>query len=133
MKSASANKDQLSLGPLELRGSEPQGSTFRSSEPNSEALGSSEQLAAELLHAAFKRAGLDNKDIAHLCGVSQSLVEKWRSTEARGCPSFVQMLCLPPSFHISLHREMNARFGFGRAALARLIGAAEDLALVMEK
>ena len=40
------------------------------------------------------------------------------------------MLLLPASFHIALHRVMNRRYGFGRAALKRLLDAAGDLAVV---
>lgn len=128
----SRSQFQMNLPPVEVRGSEQPKATFRKSEQDAEPFGRSEQLAAKLLDAAFEAAGLDNKEIAHLCGVSVSLVEKWRSTEARGCPSFVQLLCLPPSFHIALHRQMNRKFGFGRAAVARLLGAVEDLVLVVE-
>src|SRR5688572_7529087 len=105
MKS-SARKDDRNLGRLPLQTSEQlkatfrkseqpipasteTASAFRTSEPQDAALGNAEQLAAELLDEAFTRAGLENKEIAHLCGVSVSLVEKWRSREARGCPSLV--------------------------------------------
>lgn len=121
---------QRSLPPMELRGSEHPGPAFRNSEQVEEALGSSERLAADLLNTAFSAAHLDNKQIAHLCGVSVSLVEKWRSTEARGCPSLVQILLLPPTFHLALHRAMNARFGFGREALRRVLDDLGDLVAV---
>lgn len=129
---SSRRKDQLSLPPMELRASERQGTAFRKSEQGDEALGKTEQIAAVLLNEAFDACGLENKEIAHLCDVSVSLVDKWRSTEARGCPSFVQMLLLPPSFHLELHRAMNARFGFGRAILRRFLDDAADLALLVE-
>jgi len=117
---------------LPLRTSEQLKAPFRSSERGADALSQSEQIAAELLRAAFKRARLNDKEIAHLCGVSRSLVEKWSSTEQRGCPSFVQLLLLPPSFHYALHKEMNARFGFGKQALRDLMDAAGSLAMVIE-
>lgn len=91
-----------------------------------------EQAAAELLHAAITAATLTNQEVAHLCGVSENLVEKWRSTHSRGCPSFAQMLCLPPRFHWELHRAMNRRYGFGRQALLELLAAAGSLAMVIE-
>jgi DNA-binding transcriptional regulator YiaG len=119
--------------PLPLRTSEQLKVGLRTSEPETVVLGKAEQLAAELLNDAFDRAQLENKEIAHLCGVSVSLVEKWRSREARGCPSFVQMLLLPPSFHIALHRSMNERFGFARQALRDLLESAGTLAMVLEK
>lgn len=124
------SSEQLKAG---LRKSEPQSNSdamFRNTEPSADACGKAEHIAAELLDDAFTRAGLTNKEIAHLCGVSVSLVEKWRSTEARGCPSFVQMLLLPPVFHLSLHKAMNARFGYARAALLDLIEAAGALAVL---
>lgn len=117
---------------MPLRASEQSAAAFRKSEPTDDALGSSERLAATLLDEAIERAGLTNKEVAHLCGVSVSLVEKWRSTEARGCPSFVQMLLLPPAFHLELHRAMNRTFGFGRAALVQLLDAAGSLAVLTE-
>jgi len=90
----------------------------------------SSELAARWFDEALTRAGLESKEVAHLLGVSVSLVDKWRSTNEQRCPSFVQMLCLPPRFHFELHRVMNRHFGFGRAALARVIEAAGDLAAV---
>lgn len=121
---------------LPVRSSEQLKASFRTSEQQPETFGNAEQnadvLASELFDHACKATGLENKDIAHLCGVSVSLVEKWRSRETRGCPSFIQMLLLPPAFHIALHRAMNQRMGFGRAALQRLMDAASDLALVIE-
>lgn len=125
-------KSAARLSDLPVRTSEQLKAPFRSSEPASETCGSSERLAAELLDAAFAAAGLSNKDIAHLCGVSQSLVEKWRSTESRGAPSFVQLLLLPPAFHITLHKLLNRRFGFSRAALRDLLEAAGSLALLVD-
>lgn len=124
--------DQLRLPPMELRDSEQVPAAFRNSEQPDQVFGKSEQNAAALLNVAFAQAGLENKDIAHLCGVSVSLVEKWRAADSRGCPSFAQLLMLPPAFHIELHRVMNKRFGFGRAALQRLTDAMADLALVVE-
>lgn len=118
---------------MELRDSEQRDPAFRNSEHEIEALGKSEQLAATFLGEAIEHAGLTNKEVAHLCGVSVSLVEKWRSIEARGCPSFVQMLLLPPAFHLELHRAMNRRFGFGAQILARLLNDVSDLALVVER
>ena len=130
---ASSNKDQLSLPPMPLRGSEQADPSLRNSQQDEAALRRSEQLAAEALDAAFFEAHLENKDIAFLCGVSVSLVEKWRTADQRGCPSLVQMLLLPPAFHCALHRQLNKRFGFGRAALVRLLDAVGDLALVVNE
>jgi hypothetical protein len=105
--------------------------SLRTSEPHDEALRQSERDAADLLNEAFKDAKLENKEAAFLCGVSESLVEKWRSKDQRGAPSFVQMLCLPPKFHYALHKQMNKRYGFGKAALRDLMDAAGSLAMVI--
>lgn len=129
----SRHQSQLSLGPLQLRDSEQRADSFRISEQDDEAFGKAERASAEILNEAFEGAALDNKEIAHLCGVSVSLVEKWRSAEARGCPSFVQMLRLPFSFHWHLHKALNRRFGFGKHALAQLLEAAGMLAVGMER
>ena len=133
MSSKSRVDSQRTLGPMELRKSEPSGDLFRNSEHDPDGFRKSEQFAAELLHEALKVAGLDNKDIAYLCGVSQSLVEKWRSTEARGCPSYAQLLCLPASFHIALFRLMNKKLGLGRALIADVLQDVSLLALAVER
>lgn len=148
-------KSQLNLPPVEVRKSEQPSAPFRNPEhqPGPErlgaaVLGNSEQrlaalriqehaddrhvLAASILDEAFRLANLESKEAAHLVGVSTSLVDKWRSVDERGCPSLAQLLMLPPTFHIALHRVMNRRFGFGRAALSRLLEAAGDLALGVE-
>lgn len=88
--------------------------------------------AAQLLDAALEAAGISSKEVSILAGVSESLVSRWRSGNYTEAPSFAQMLLMPPSFHIALHRQMNRKFGFGRAALARLLGAVEDLAMCVE-
>ena len=135
---ASRQQNQLNLPPALLQGSEHQPVVLRKSEQASNALRTAEQaddssrIAAELFDAAVVASKLRNPEIAHLIGVSESLVQKWRSAETRECPSFVQMLRLPPAFHIELHRAMNKRFGFGRAALNRLLDAVSDLSLVVE-
>ena len=139
-------KHQPTSGGLPLRSSEPLKATLRSSErsrPRGDALGfsehdpdalrESERDAARLLDQAFTDAGLETKVIADLCGVSPSLVEKWRSTEARGGPSFLQLLCLPPAFHLAMNKLLNQRYGFGRAALLDLLDAVGRLALLAEE
>lgn len=107
---------------------------FRKSEDGGYVLASElfDAAMAVLEHPDRKGTRLNNKDVADLCGVSESLVHKWRSSDQRACPSFAQMLCLPPAFHLELHRAMNRRFGFGRAALAQLLEAAGALALFVE-
>lgn len=127
---------QLNLPPLPLRSSESAEPGFRNLEEPEAAFRKSEddgyRLAACLFDTALSelRCGLTNKEVAHLVGVSVSLVEKWRSPDARACPSFAQMLRLPLSFHLALHRAQNAHFGFGRAALMDLLESAGSLALL---
>src|SRR5690242_13586292 len=89
---------------LPLRSSEQLKASLRKSEHDAETLSEQEQIAAELLDEAFSdpKVKLTDKEIAHLCGVSESLAQKWRSKTQRGCPSFVQMLLLPPNFHWAL-------------------------------
>ena len=133
---------QRNLPPMEVRKPEDGAPVFRKSEDDAAAFRKTEDdgyaLASALFDAAMgdlerrDRGALTNKDVAFLCGVSESLVQKWRSPDQRACPSFAQLLVLPPAFHIALHRAMNQRFGFGRAALARLLDVACDLALVVD-
>lgn len=131
---------QLNLPPTEVQKSEVRPAAFRKSEDHATAFQKSEddgyRTASELFDAsmsALEASGrLTNKEVAHLCGVSVSLVEKWRQRDSRSCPSFAQMLRLPASFHIELHRAMNRRYGFGKAALASLLEAAGALAVFCE-
>lgn len=139
MKSSARRNDQLSLGPMEVGNSEGADPILRNSENGDPAVRNAEDdryaVSAELFDAALNdpRANLTNKEVAHLVGVSESLVQKWRTPSARTCPSFVQLLRLPPAFHLALHRSMNRRFGFGRAALVDLLEAVGSLALVTER
>ena len=89
-------------------------------------------LAAEFFDQALTDARLSSAEAAYLFGVSESLVRRMRQSHTRERVSFVQLLKLPPTFHIALHRRMNRRFGFGRAALKNLMDVAGDLALVIE-
>jgi DNA-binding transcriptional regulator YiaG len=80
-----------------------------------------ETLSAQLLHRALDDAGLTSYEVAQLVGVSESLVNRWRSPHHRECPSFVQLLKLPPSFQFQLHRALNRHYGFGRQLLVRVL------------
>lgn len=84
-----------------------------------------EAVAALILHEAISRSGLTTKEVAHACGVSASMVEKWRSTNSRGCPSYAQLLMLPSAFQAELFRAQNRRLGFIRNVL---VGGLEDIA-----
>lgn len=119
-------------------------SPFRRSEPDSEAFRSSERqlperdadayrASAELFDAACRRAQLDRKEIAHLLGISQSLVDKWASPNERACPSHPQMLRLPLSFHLALWWAMNRRYGIARALVGELFSAFAGMAIASER
>lgn len=110
-----------------FRQAEADPGSCRGSEPDSY------DLAAELFRAALAdpKCNLTIKEVAHLLGVSTSLVEKWARPGARACPSFAQMLRLPLRFHLALRRAMDRRFGFSRAALLDLLEAAGALALAV--
>lgn len=91
--------------------------------------------AAQRFDEALTRAGLSSKEVATVLGVSDSLVNRWRSPNYRETPSFIQVCCLEMqsfSFALALHRVNSRRHGFGRAALSRLLEAAGDLATVGE-
>ena len=124
---------QQPLPPMELRKTEQDDPAFRTSEQDESVLRKAEREASQLFDQACEMAGLENKEIAHLLGVSVSLVEKWRSTEQRGGPSFVQMLLLPTSFHFALHKVMNRRHGYGREALREIIESLGTLSMVVER
>jgi hypothetical protein len=75
-----------------------------------------EVIAARLFDASVAAAKLTNYEVATLTGVSESLVTRWRSENYRESPSFIQMLRLPPAFHLELHRALNRHYGFRPAA-----------------
>lgn len=88
--------------------------------------------AAAMFDAALSASGITSKEAAMLLGVSDSMVNRMRSPNHRERVSFAQMLRLPPAFHLSLHREMNKRFGFGRQALRDILDSLGTLATVGE-
>jgi hypothetical protein len=91
-----------------------------------------DSMASELFDEALTAARITTAEVAYLFGCSESVVRRMRSKDARERVSFAQLLRLPPAFHIELHRVMNRRFGFGRAALLRLLDAVGDLASVAQ-
>lgn len=131
------SKSQLNLPPTELRTSERDSAVFRNSEDGPERFRKAEHdgyiISAALIDDTMTRARLTNQEVAYVVGVSESLVQKWRSADARACPSFAQLLRLPPTFHLELLKTMNGRFGFGRALLRAALDALADVALVMER
>jgi transcriptional regulator with XRE-family HTH domain len=85
-------------------------------------------LVASVVDEAAIRAGLSNDDLASLCGVSKSLVSRWRSPHYKERPSLAQLFLLPLTFQHALHKVLGFRFGVRRAAMAALLDAVADLA-----
>lgn len=86
--------------------------------------------ASRLFDEALTDARISTKEAAFLLGVSDAMIRKMRSADIAGRVTLTQLLLLPPAFHIALHRRLNARYGFGRAALARLLEAVGELTVV---
>lgn len=106
---------------------ETDGRTFRSLESDTRTDRSAAvALAAVLFDEALKTAkpkAIESKEVALILDVSESLVRRWRSPNYTEGPSFVQMCCLPASFHFALHKAQNKHFGFGRHVLLDAIDA----------
>lgn len=117
---------QLSLGPLPLA-NETQAEPARPQSTHE-----ADALAADLFDGALLSADppLSTADVAYRLDISESLVRRMRSRDARERVSYAQMLRLPPSFHLALHKLTDRHFGFGRAALRDLLDAAGRLAVV---
>lgn len=90
-----------------------------------------DEMSAELFDAALTRARITTAEVAYLFGVSESLVRRMRSKNARERVALSQLLRLPPAFHLALHAELNAKYGFGRQALLDLLDAVGRLAVVL--
>jgi hypothetical protein len=117
---------QLNLPPAPLQSSER--TAFRRAEQErcEEERRLAEQVTAELLDRAFTGARLDNKQAAYDLDVSVSLIEKWRSIEQRGSPSFVQVWMLGvlhPVFAHELNSAINKRCAatLGQQAFANIL------------
>lgn len=91
------------------------------------------ELAAILFDEALKAAKLETIDVAELLDVSESLVRRMRSKDARERASFVQMLMLPPQFWYHLNRLTNERYGLRKMLIAQLLNVTADLALAVER
>lgn len=92
-----------------------------------------QELASVLFDEALTAAKLDTVTVAELFGVSESLVRRMRSKDARERASFVQMLLLPPPFWFHLNALLNERFGLRRMLVAQLLNVTADLALAVER
>ena len=122
------SKSQLNLPPM-LRANGTQSEPVR---PKCTQDPDPDRLASEIFDEALAEAKVTTAEVAFLFGVSESVVRRMRSKDARERVSFGQMLRLPLRFHVELHRAMNRRFGLGRFALQRLLDAAGDLAVAVE-
>lgn len=89
-------------------------------------------LASDLFDVALTEAQITTAEAAYLLKVSESLVRRMRSKDARECASFPQMLRLPLAFHLSLHRVMSRRLGLGKHVVAELLDVVGRIALVTE-
>lgn len=92
-----------------------------SPEPEPRTKDSADAEAAAIFDDALTGARITSKEVAALVGVSESLVNRWRSPNYREAPSFTQMLRLPVSFHWHLNKALNRKYGFGRQALAQVL------------
>jgi len=88
-------------------------------------------LASMLFDAALTGSSIQTGEVAYLFGVSESLIWKMRSVNETQCPSFAQLLLLPPAFHIALIQELDKHYGLGRAMLARVQQAVGTLSLLV--
>lgn len=119
----SRSDSQLTFGPAVVAtSSQPEPERTICSDP-------AELQAAQLFDEALNNAGISSKEVAHLFGISRSLVDRMRSPNYRAGVSFTQMLRLPPAFHLELVRAVNRKFGFGRQALLELLDVVGRLAV----
>lgn len=129
-------KSQLNLPPTGLPNRE-QGTTVRAKQepppPAVPPIGEAEAAAARLFDEVLTAAQLSSQEVAHLLGVSESLVRKMRSPNARERVSLSHLLQLPLGFHLEFHRALNRRSGLGRQLLRRLLDDLSDLAVVLER
>lgn len=130
-------QSQMPLPPMEVRKTDPSGTAIRKSDQENQSVRASDREAAEARAAAmFSRAldaaGITRDEAGYLMGgISRSLVDKMCSPTERQCPSLVQLLLLPPQFHLALIQELDGHFGLGRAVLARVQQAVGTLALLV--
>ncbi len=89
-------------------------------------------LASELFDAALTDARITSGEVAHLLGISESLVNRMRSPNYREGVSFTQLLRLPIEFHWQLHKVMSRRLGLRKRAVAELLDAVGSIALVVD-
>jgi hypothetical protein len=122
------HQDQIALPPMEVRKADRDPAVVRKTDQARE---SAESLAATIFDAALKSAGIERGEAAYLFGVSTSMVDKMCSPNERQAPSLIQLLMMPPHFHIALIKELDKHFGLGRALLARVQESLGTLGLLV--
>lgn len=132
----SRSQSQLNLPPTEVLRSDHDAAPVRKPDHADQAVRNTDREAAEALAStifsnALQAAGIEHGEAAYLLGVSASMVDKMCSPNERQAPSFVQLLLLPPSFHLALIKELDKHFGLGRALLARVQESLGTLGLLV--
>ena len=136
----SQQQSQRSLPPMEVRNSNHGESSVRNTNHGAESVSETNQtgrqaaeiLAAAIFSAALDAAGITRDEAAFLMGrVTRSMVDQMCSKTVPKAPSLIQLLMLPPSFHIALIQELDTHFGLGRAVLARVQQTLGTLSLLV--
>lgn len=135
------NQSQVALPPMEVRSSNHQDASVRKSHQGPDAVvkphqidrNAAEILAATIFDNALESAGITRDEAAFLMGqISRSMVDQMCSTSAPKSPSLIQLLMLPPQFHVALIQELDKHFSLGRALLARAQQALGTLGLLVK-
>lgn len=85
------------------------------------------ELASELFDAALTAAQITSGEAAYLIGVSESVVRRMRSKEAREQVSAWQELLLPPSYHLAKFDVLFLRLDRPEGHVVRLLRALGSL------
>lgn len=84
--------------------------------------------ASVLFDMACIRFGEKNSTLAAMCGVSESLVSRWRKPNQRELPSIGQVFALGSEFLRLFKAEQSKCFGWGTTALMDVVKAVGELA-----
>ncbi len=87
-----------------------------------------EMKASVLFDMACIRFGEKNLTLALTCGVSESLVIRWRNPHQRELPSIGQVFALGPEFLRLFKAEQSRHFKWGTTALLDVVKAVGELA-----
>lgn len=91
-----------------------------------------EILAASMFSNALDAANISRDEAAFLMGgITRSMVDQMCSTTVPKAPSLIQLLLLPPTFHLALIKELDKHYGLGRALLARVQESLGTLGLLV--